>query len=38
VTERAENLGHASGVAEYALDGDNASRLWHEAASLTATG
>ncbi len=38
VTERAENLGRASGVANYALDGDNASRLWREATSLTAVG
>lgn len=37
VTERAENLGRAGGVAAYALDGDNASRLWHEATSLRAT-
>lgn len=35
VTERAENLGRAGGVATYALDGDNASRLWREATSLT---
>lgn len=31
VTERAENLGRAGGVAIYALDGDNARRLWREA-------
>ncbi|WP_240760749.1 DUF1348 family protein [Mycolicibacterium sp. CR10] len=36
VTERPENLGPAGGVATYALDSDNASRLWREAASLTA--
>ncbi|MDZ7884234.1 MAG: SDR family NAD(P)-dependent oxidoreductase [Mycobacterium sp.] len=36
VTERAENLGRAGGVANYALDGDNATRLWHEASALTA--
>ena len=36
VTERPENLGPASGVATYALDGENASRLWREATSLTA--
>jgi len=36
VTERAESLGRASGVAKYALDADNASRLWREATSLTA--
>lgn len=35
VTERAENLGRAGGVAEYALDGDNADRLWRAATSLT---
>ena len=35
VTERAENLGRAGGVAPYALDRDNASRLWLEATSLT---
>jgi len=35
VTERAENLGRAGGVAEYALNGDNARRLWREASSLT---
>ena len=35
VTERAENLGRAGGVAEYALDGDNADRLWRVATSLT---
>lgn len=35
VTERAENLGRAGGVAEYALDGDNADRLWRTATSLT---
>jgi len=35
VTERAENLGRAGGVAPYALDRDNASRLWLEAMSLT---
>jgi NAD(P)-dependent dehydrogenase (short-subunit alcohol dehydrogenase family) len=38
VTERAENLGRAGGVANYALDEDNASRLWREASSLTAAG
>lgn len=38
VTERAENLGRASGVASYALDGDNANRLWRAASSLTAGG
>ena len=38
VTERAENLGRAGGVASYALDGDNATRLWREASSLTAVG
>jgi len=37
VTERAERLGRASGVAKYALDRDNASRLWREATSLTGT-
>ena len=37
VTERAENLGRAGGVARYALDRDNAGRLWREATSLTAT-
>ncbi|MET0701495.1 MAG: SDR family NAD(P)-dependent oxidoreductase [Mycobacterium sp.] len=36
VTERPENLGRAGGVASYALDGDNARRLWHEATSLIA--
>ena len=36
VTERAVNLGRAGGVAHYALDRDNASRLWREATSLTA--
>lgn len=36
VTERPENLGPAGGVATYALDSDNASRLWREATSLTA--
>ncbi len=35
VTERAEKLGRAGGVAAYALDGDNARRLWREATSLT---
>ena len=35
VTERAQNLGRAGGVAEYALNGDNARRLWREASSLT---
>jgi NAD(P)-dependent dehydrogenase (short-subunit alcohol dehydrogenase family) len=35
VTERAENLGRAGGVAEYALNRDNARRLWREASSLT---
>jgi hypothetical protein len=35
VTERAENLGRAGGVAGYALDGDNADRLWQAATSLT---
>jgi NAD(P)-dependent dehydrogenase (short-subunit alcohol dehydrogenase family) len=34
VVERAENLGAAGGVANYALDGDNASRLWREATAL----
>jgi NAD(P)-dependent dehydrogenase (short-subunit alcohol dehydrogenase family) len=38
VTERAEKLGRTGGVANYALDGDNATRLWREAASLTAVG
>ena len=38
VTERAENLGRAGGVAQYALDGDNAARLWREATLLTSTG
>ena len=38
VTERSENLGRAGGVASYALDGDNARRLWREAISLTAAG
>ena len=38
VTERAESLGRASGVASYALDGDNARRLWREATSLTTAG
>ena len=37
VTERSENLGRASGVANYALDGDNASRLWRQATTLTGT-
>jgi NAD(P)-dependent dehydrogenase (short-subunit alcohol dehydrogenase family) len=37
VTERAESLGRAGGVAAYALDGDNARRPWREATSLTAT-
>ncbi|MGB3357129.1 MAG: oxidoreductase, partial [Mycobacterium sp.] len=37
VTERPENLGRASGVAQYALDDDNASRLWRAASSLTST-
>jgi NAD(P)-dependent dehydrogenase (short-subunit alcohol dehydrogenase family) len=36
VTERAEQLGRAGGVATYALDGDNARRLWREATSLSA--
>lgn len=36
VTERAEKLGRASGVANYALDADNASRLWREATLLAA--
>ena len=34
VTERAATLGRAGGVAGYALDGDNAARLWREAAFL----
>ncbi len=34
VSERAENLGRASGVALYALDADNASRLWDTATTL----
>ncbi len=38
VTERAADLGPAGGVANYALDGDNAKRLWREATSLTGTG
>jgi NAD(P)-dependent dehydrogenase (short-subunit alcohol dehydrogenase family) len=38
VTERAEQLGSAGGVANYALDRDNARRLWREATSLTAAG
>jgi len=38
VTERAETLGRAGGVAGYALDRENASRLWHEATALTASG
>jgi NAD(P)-dependent dehydrogenase (short-subunit alcohol dehydrogenase family) len=37
VTERAEKLGRAGGVATYALDGDNASRLWREATALTSS-
>ncbi len=37
VAERSENLGRASGVAPYALDDDNASRLWREATSLIST-
>ncbi len=37
VTERSENLGRASGVANYALDADNAGRLWREATTLTGT-
>jgi NAD(P)-dependent dehydrogenase (short-subunit alcohol dehydrogenase family) len=36
VLERPQNLGRAGGVAPYALDGDNAERLWHEATALTA--
>jgi len=36
VTERAEKLGRAGGVANYALDPDNAARLWRAATSLTA--
>jgi NAD(P)-dependent dehydrogenase (short-subunit alcohol dehydrogenase family) len=36
VAERAEDLGRAGGVASYALDGDNAARLWREASTLTA--
>jgi NAD(P)-dependent dehydrogenase (short-subunit alcohol dehydrogenase family) len=36
VLERAESLGRAGGVAPYALDGDNAQRLWSEATALTA--
>lgn len=36
VSERAENLGRASGVAGYALDSANASRLWHQATALSA--
>ena len=36
VVERADNLGRAGGVANYALDGDNARRLWREATSLAA--
>ncbi|MEV3903416.1 SDR family NAD(P)-dependent oxidoreductase [Mycobacterium sp. NPDC050551] len=35
VAERAEDLGRAGGVAIYALDGDNAARLWREATALT---
>ncbi|MGA5462126.1 SDR family NAD(P)-dependent oxidoreductase [Mycobacterium sp. NPDC050041] len=35
VAERAEDLGRAGGVANYALDGDNAARLWREATALT---
>lgn len=38
VTERPESLGRAGGVASYALDRDNASRLWHAAAALTSVG
>ena len=38
VTERPESLGRASGVASYALDRANASRLWHAAAALTSVG
>jgi hypothetical protein len=38
VYERAADLGRAGGVANYALDGDNASRLWSEAAALTVAG
>ena len=37
VAERSEKLGRASGVAPYALDDDNASRLWREATSLIST-
>ena len=38
VTEHSENLGRASGVAKYALDTDNASRLWREASALAGVG
>ena len=38
VAERAEDLGPAGGVANYALDGDNARRLWREATSLAGVG
>ena len=38
VTERAPNLGRAGGVAPYALDRENAQRLWREAALLTSVG
>lgn len=38
VRERAEDLGRAGGVAEYALDGDNARRLWRVATALAAGG
>ena len=37
VTARAESLGRAGGVATYALDGDNAQRLWRDATALIAT-
>lgn len=37
VAERAEDLGAAGGVANYALDGDNATRLWREATAITAS-
>ena len=38
VTARAEELGRAGGVANYALDGHNANRLWREATHLAGLG
>jgi NAD(P)-dependent dehydrogenase (short-subunit alcohol dehydrogenase family) len=38
VRERAEDLGPAGGVAHYALDRDNAQRLWREATALAGAG